>query len=253
MRRRVLIQGVASALLAGASVAPAMAAPRVRFILCLLGPEGWLPTVARHVQAYGHGFSLDREFSTQTADERMSTTFTASWDRVPPTHTDDDHQAVRAHRSVAYVLSQDLTADTSAGIAARALGLIDTLFVNGALACKCDSAGVAHGAKRWRTLAAGMPPADRHQRGAILYRAFVRRPLSDEGVLYSCGMHLLGCPDIEYLGPRNELAATALIDDAAKAVLDGDTGGLPHSPCTRYQGDFFFDNPYGYLRLEEAR
>lgn len=240
---------------AATSVVPA-APPR--FILGLLGPEGWLPTVARRVEAYGHGFTLDRDYSIETSDERMPTSFAASWDRAPPSHTEQDRNAMRSHGSVAYVLSSDLTQQTSIDTGVRALELIDALFEDGALACKCDTAGVAHGAKRWRTLAArlrGADRSDRRERGAILYRAFVRRPLSDEGILYSCGMHQLGYPDIEYMGMRDELAATDLIDRAAKAVLAGDAGDagdLPHAPCSRYEGDFFFYNPYGYLRIEET-
>lgn len=261
MRRRGLLRWLAATLLPRASAAansiaavasPAGATAQPRFILCLLGPSGWLPKVEQRVAAYGHGFTLDQEFSIETSDERMPTSFAASWDRVPPTHTEADRNTMYTHGSVAYVLSENLAAASSVDTGARALGLIDALFADGALACKCDTAGVAHGAKRWRTLAARLREADQRERGAILYRAFVRRPLSDEGVLYSCGMHLLGCPDIEYLGPRNQLAATALIDRAAKSVLAGAPGDLAHSPCSRYEGDFFFYNPYGYLRVEEA-
>lgn len=264
MHRRRLLKWLAASLLPGSAGAAgniATAATSVepaappRFILCLLGPEGWLSTVARRVEAFGHGFTLDREYSLETSDERMPTSFAASWDRAPPSHTEKDRDAMSTHGSVAYVLSQELTQEASVDTGVRALDLIDALFEDGALACKCDTAGVAHGAKRWRTLAARLRESDRsdrRERGAILYRAFVRRPLSDEGVLYSCGMHQLGYPDIEYLGPRDELAATDLIDRAAKAVLAGDRVDLPHAPCSRYEGDFFFYNPYGYLRIEEA-
>lgn len=258
MHRRGVLQWLAASLLPGArtgvaaGAAPAAPPAPLRYILCLLGPKGWLPTVARRVESYGHGFTLDREYSIETSDERMPTSFAASWDRVPPSYTEDDRAVMLTHESVAYVLSPDLQQQTSVDTGALALGLIDALFADGALACKCDTAGVAHGAKHWRKLAARLRDASGSERGAILYRAFVRRPLSDEGVLYSCGMHQLGCPDIEYLGPRDELAATTLIDRAAKATLNGDTGGLPHLPCTRYKGDFFFDNPYGYLRITEA-
>lgn len=258
MPRRELLKWLAALLpgSAGAAGKVAVAAAPVkaaspRYILCLLGPQDWLPTVARRVEAFGHGFTLDLEYSIATSDERMPSSFAASWDRAPASHTEDDRSAMSAHGSVAYVLSKDLTQASSLDTGKHALGLIDALFDDGALACKCDTAGVAHGMKRWRTLAARSRDADRRERAALLYRAFVRRPLSDEDVLYSCGMHQLGYPDIEYVGLRNELAATDLIDRVAKAVLAGENSGLPHAPCTRYHGDFFFYNPYGYLRVEE--
>lgn len=48
--------------------------------------------------------------------------------------------------------------------------------------------------------------------------------ISDEGILYSCGMHLLACPDIEYIGPRDTLAATARcwrVNGAARPHVGG--------------------------------
>ncbi len=257
MRRRDLLKLIAASTLLPCSVAvssPGVGkeAHVVRYILCFLGPEGWLPTAESRVRAFGHGFTIDQEFSLTHSDDRMPESFAASWDRVPPSWGDADVDAIWAHGSVVYVLSPELQQDTSLATGARALQLVDALFEDGALCCKCDSAGVAHGAKRWRTLASRLRDADRRKSSEVIYRAFVRRPLSDEGIRYSCGMHLLGYPDIEYVGGRGDLAATALIDSTVKAVLDGDAGGLQPLPCDRYEGDFFFFNPYGYLRVDES-
>jgi hypothetical protein len=58
--------------------------------------------------------------------------------------------------------------------------------------------------------------------------------------------------DIDYLGPRDLIAATARIDAAAKSVLGGDNQGLTHTPCVRYSVEEFLYNPYGVLRIDES-
>lgn len=256
MRRRHLLHRFLTLLLgraaAAASANATLPQQRIRYILCLLGPTGWLPTAARRIAEFGQGFTLDREFSLETHDERMPASFGASWNQVPPSHLDADRATLHEHGSVAYVLSPAVRPGHAVATGAQALRLIDELIADGALACKCDSAGIAHGARRWRQLAGRLRAAAPAEHAAILYQAFVRRPISDEGILYSCGMHLLACPDIEYIGPRDTLAATAIIDRTARAVLAGQPLDLPHHRNLRYAGDFFFDNPWGYLRVDET-
>ena len=169
------------------------------------------------------------------------------------TYTDRDLRAIDEHQNLVCVLSQDLRRDNSMATAGAAVELIDALYAAGALACKCETGGVAHGARYWRRYAQRLRSADDAERAQTLYRAFVRRPLDDEGVLYTAGMHSLGFPDIDYLGPRDLLAATALIDAVGRSVLAGDPQGLPHSVCTRYPMDAFLYNPYGVLRIDKSR
>lgn len=231
---------------------PASSVPAVRLILCVLGPADWLPTAARCIRDYGRGFHFDEDYSAEGFDDRMPASFEVSWNRVPNTFDDSDLAAVWEHRSLVYALSEDLRPETSLRAAADAIGLIDRLITAGALACKCETGGVAHGMRHWRRYAARLAEADPVARTEILYRAFVRRPLDDEGVIYTAGMHALGLPDIDYRGGRNLLAATACIDRVGKAVVAGEPPDLPRVPCSRYAVDEFLYNPYGVLLIEDG-
>jgi hypothetical protein len=105
------------------------------------------------------------------------------------------------------------------------------------------------------------------ERADALHRAWVRRPIGADGVLYSCGMHLLGQPDVELAAGGSELAAVLWLDALAvyllaeqppEGVRDGEgfrleAGGqrrlLRHLPCDRYPADDPFHNPHGDWRL----
>src|SRR5437868_3153345 len=102
-----------------------------------------------------------------------------------------------------------------------------------------------------------------------LYRALVKRPISDGLLHYSCGMHLLGAPDIEVdlahdpgpagiAGLIDALALYLLTECRAEEIEDGEgfrsAPGEPrwilgHRPCDRYDEDDIFFNPHGYLRM----
>src|SRR5262249_35815972 len=149
-----------------------------------------------------------------------------------------------------------------------ALKLIAKAFEAGATAAKCESSGLAHGRAHWLELAKDAAKKSPHTRAAALIRAFVCRPISDDAGYYSCGMHLLGEPDVE-LEPSGDavadvelmdlLAIYQLAEKPARGLKDGegfrptDEGPrylLRAKPCTRYSEDDFFFNPYGYWRLE---
>lgn len=109
---------------------------------------------------------------------------------------------------------------------------------------------------------------DKLERAAALYAAWVRRPIRDKQILYSCGMHLLGERDIE-LGPGEHksddlgwmdlLALYLLAEKPGRGLSDGE--GFRQRPngerrtlrlaaCDRYQPDDFAYNPFGYWQLE---
>lgn len=101
----------------------------------------------------------------------------------------------------------------------------------------------------------------------------MKRPIYDGEVLYSCGMHLLGAPEVEIeadedqltedglprlLAHLDTLAIYLLTDPRADEIEDGaglpDDRGLPlwslrTGTCDRYDEDDLFFNPYGYVRL----
>jgi hypothetical protein len=109
--------------------------------------------------------------------------------------------------------------------------------------------------------------------------AYVRLPIADEnGDLYSCGMHLLGKPDfvisagvMPALGEDEgdqvlgvvllfRVFALYLLGECSPGALetgqtfqvDDESPSFPlrHEPCTRYEEDDFFFNPYGQWRFE---
>jgi len=253
-----------------------MAEVTPRHVLCILGAWRSLDKVEAVVtRVGGPGFAVDREFSQLEPDDRMVEAFNASFDRVSPSMTDEDWEAVESHAAVAYVTSPPLRQDLALDISGRALVLIGALLENGGVAAKAESSGIAHGRDRWLELSAQCDPtkkADDHDQRAALYWAWVRRPIEDddEGVYYSCGMHLLGQRDVEIDSSLDVDSAVKWIDllglylvadKPERPVRDGagfrqrESGPrriMRLGPCSRYEEDDFFFNPYGYIRLEEA-
>lgn len=253
----------------GAAVTETNAAILPRQVLCVLGAWRSLDEVDAIV-ASAPGFTLDRDASTLAPDPRMERAFETSADRVTPSMSELDLAAIRDHQAVFYVLSPPLERSAARTSAAEGLALIARLFDAGASAVKCDSAGIAHGQARWRELATLAATGDADERAMALYFAFVRRPLLAEPVYHSCGMHLLGEPDVEIPTSEPILEAVDWIDTLAVYLLtekppEGVEAGhtfrrsekdarrvLETHPCARYAEDHFFHNPYGYLRIIKA-
>lgn len=246
-----------------------------RHVICVLGNWRDLGDVDAIVQQKGFsGFELDREFSQLCPDDRMMDSFDASYDRVSPSMSKKDWNAVRTHGAVAYVLSPPIRKDHAADISGRALLLTAALLRGGGVAAKGEGAGIAHGRARWLELAEEFARAkqdgDTHTEGASLYWAWVRRPLidDDEGVYHSCGMHLLGKRDAEIEASLDladalewmDLLGMYLVGDQPTRPLkdgegfrlkdDGPRRVMRFRPCGRYEDDEFMYNPYGYIRLE---
>jgi hypothetical protein len=125
-----------------------------RHVVCVLGPWKSFDAVTHIVSAVGgEGFRLDDEYSQLEPDDRMAGAFAASADRVDPSIGKADDRAIAKHRAVAYVLSPPLPAADAQARSAKMLAIIGALLADGALAVKAESAGIAHGAARWRDLA----------------------------------------------------------------------------------------------------
>jgi hypothetical protein len=234
-------------------------------VLCAVG-AGWdadrLADVVARTGGDGFGFELEAG-----PDPRMSRAFDVSADRVVPSFTEADHAAVAAHRAVAYVVAPPHTAEQALEFSQRVLTLTAALLHAGAAAVKHESSGIAHGRDRWLSLASSAGAArDAMALAPVLYLAFVRRPLADGLLFYTCGMHLLGEADIELTAADDDdgldwmdaLAGYLLIERGSGGIDEGDTFGfaadsprrvLRHRPCTRYPPDDLCHNPYGYWRL----
>jgi hypothetical protein len=168
--------------------------------------------------------------------------------------TETDLAAIEGHTHTLYVIGQG-------GSVERAKLLMQIgarLLRAGGLAVKVESSGVAHSASDWQTLTAAPELS-------ALYFAYVTL-IGDHGRFYSCGMHNLGLPDAIVPG-------TLLPDDAAQLLemfllyllleqpklKNGHTFStapqapryrLQLAPCTFYEADDPFHNPYGMWVLE---
>jgi hypothetical protein len=242
---------------------------KARHVICVLGDWRNFDTVKSLVESFGQGFTFDSEYSKTSADKRMTRAFDVSADRVDPSMTEADLKAIAGHKSVVYVLSAPIDREKSLIVARQTLELIGKLFAAGATAIKNESPGLAHGKARWLALVeraktgAGASASDDATQALI--EATVRRPISAENLLYSCGAHLFGLRDIETVGVKNERDAVKLMDRliamqlkagyaaATPTSIESDSKKpLPVTPSSNahYDDDSFHYNPFGYLRVK---
>ena len=140
-------------------------------------------------------FILDEEFSTTENDDRMPKAFKACYDRVGNTITEADWASIELHTAVAYFIVENIGNDHIQTME-MAMKLIGNLIKEKlAIAIKCDSSGIAHGLSHWLYLSEQLKNANEDEKQSILFKAWVRKPLSDKDYYYSCGMHLFGKPD----------------------------------------------------------
>ena len=231
-----------------------------RHVLCILHHAA---LSVREISGRFPWFEYDAEYSVSQPDARMEKAFLASADRVEPSMTDADWQAIQEHTVVSYVLSPRLTPANSLEVSRQALALIAACLEAGALAVKGESSGIAHGRKRWLQLNAKAAESLE----ASLIRAWVRLPIYSAPVHYCVGMHLLGGTDVEVA--HEQLSEPEIVDTimaflhfllidkpknlasghAFRVSADATRFRMFPSQCTRYEPDDFFYNPYGYWRL----
>jgi hypothetical protein len=243
----------------------------------VLGQWDDFSSVQSIVDSVSPEFSLDLEYSQLEQDSRMKAAFKASLDHNHPTIHGAEWRTIDSHSAVAYILSPPIEKAESESISATALLLVAELLNKGGVAAKSESAGLAHGRERWLELASqyrkGIRDGDAHSASAALYRAWVQRAIHDEDTnsLYSVGMHLLGCRDVEVDDGLEvsdavkwiDLMGLYLVADKPNRTLrEGEGFRLSDSGprriieldnCHRYAEDDFFFNPYGYIRLVESK
>ncbi|MFB9187092.1 hypothetical protein ACFFX1_53980 [Dactylosporangium sucinum] len=231
-----------------------------RHVLCVLGEGLDLDLLAR-IARETPGVDFDPADAASAADPRMARAFRASLTNA--TFEDADWDAVERHDTVAYLLSEPVRRAAAADVAARMLALVARLFEAGATAVKNESSGLTHGRARWLELASTAAEGNPDRRIVALYRAWVKRPIQHDHLVYSCGLHLLGVPDVEVAGgtvddvPAMDAFAGYLLLERP-ALYSGDTfraepgakrWTVEHRADDRYPGDDFFHNPFGIWRL----
>jgi hypothetical protein len=232
-----------------------------KIVLCVLGDGGlrrqWEPIL----QSEG----IEHEWAD--ADGRMPRAFQASAAGYNRSLGGDDLATVAGHSEVLYLLSRNFTAQEAAEVSASFLRLGGRLLEAGAVAMKCESSGIAHSRARWRVLAAASSSAT----SPALLRAYVQMPLLADDDYISCGLHLLGQPDL--------IVSRSLLSDADRVVnlfltfafyllsecpagqfAPGHTFRIDTSSpryrvmweaCAGYAEDDLFFNPFGRWRFAE--
>ncbi|MFC5834464.1 hypothetical protein [Nonomuraea insulae] len=244
-----------------------------RHVLCVLASGLGLSEMERVAAGFG-GFVLDREYSEAEPDPRMPEAFEAGL--AAASFDEADRAAVESHDTVGYLLSAPMMRELAADTSRRLLAATAALLRSGAAAVKNESSGIAHGRDRWLALADRAAGAEDEDLADALVAAWVKRPIYDGQVLYSCGMHLLGAPEVEIevggeppakdelpelVAHLDTLAIYLLTDPRAEEIEDGAgfrmTEDAPRwvlrtGTCDRYDEDDLFFNPYGYVRLTHA-
>jgi hypothetical protein len=268
LSRRTFLTSMGALPMVAAGGAEASAASQVkpRHVLCFLGGEGGNAALSEAVSGaiadFARGFSIDETYSLAKADPHMKRSFGVCWDRVEPNAwTERDEEAVLGHKSVLYVLSPPMTAETSVTASTAALMMIHSVIKAGAIAVKGESAGIAHGLARWQQLIAQAGAALQSDDDLALRRvcrlAFAKRPLSSAKYFESVGFHLVGLPEVyvakSYGSDREAVAVMdEVADDIAKRRLDAVLGErkatLTHK--SSYEWDDFKFNPYGIVLID---
>lgn len=239
-----------------------------RHVLCFLGKDQALlhPPTAVEKTITDFGFEIDRNYSQARPDPHMERSFGVCWDRAyPNAWTEADEAAVAKHKAVLYVLSPRMDQDKAVAYSAAALRIVEEMIDAGATAVKGESAGVAHGLKRWRQLAADCKAAAQTSKGLAMTPAmsracrlaFAKRPLGGDGYNESVGFHLVGLPEVYVAKARgSDRDAVKLMDEIADemaergvdATLKARKLGLPSA--SSYASDSFKYNPYGIVKVE---
>ncbi len=233
-----------------------------RHVVCILNnDQGIIRNLCREYP----GFEYDEEYSHSHFQEGMSTAFAASMDCLIPSFLLEDQESIYKHTAVNYVLSPKIQKGSAVHIAQKMLSLVADAFKLGALAIKGESSGIAHGKLRWLELSErSKDPEDQLN---SLYRAWVRLPISDQGKLYSVGMHLIGMKDVEInnsdsaIDDLDMFLLYLVVDRAEPNIKSGQTFSKDNESmvytingidCSRFESDDFFYNPYGVWSLTSS-
>lgn len=260
-----------------------------KLVLCLVGDEKFPEIAEELLQDEEVEFEIQRE-----ADPRMVAAFRAAAALVNPTMDAAELAEIAQHRSVVYVVSGNYGPADAIHYAHEMLALGTQLLEAGAIGMKCESSGIAHSKEHWLKLAAvadeqleiASDEENDDDEAAIsafadfwsaLVQAFVQTPLLTPDDYKTCGLHLLGVPDLimsrdiihelahdeeqhdtEAAGLFLLVALTDLMQDRDEPLEQFDAFRLDdESPefqlrmeeCDDIPADDLFFNPYGRRRL----
>lgn len=241
-----------------------------KLVMCVLGDVNLASQCNQLLKAR----SLEYEWGEH--DSRMVSAFEASACRCDPSLTEEDLVSIGEHSRVLYVLSRNFTAQDGPSVCRDFLDLGQCLLQLGAVALKCESSGIAHGRARWLELSCEATGDDYWM---ALIRGYVQLPIWSGEDFHTCGLHLLGVPDLVVSDDllreahcTNESQGWQAVDlfrEFAHYLLSECNSGRFHSghtfslapstprfrvsweDCTGYEEDDFFFNPFGRWRFSE--
>jgi hypothetical protein len=238
-----------------------VAYPKPRILMCALGPDLATLYAAGRSFAGTTRYIVDEDNSHDGANDNMSMSFGVCWDTVArEVYDDDDEEAVEEHGAAMYMLTEHLEREQTLAAAITAVDLAVHLLDHGATAVKCESAGVAHGQKRWRTLAAELAGArtDPANTARLARIAVTKRPLGGDEFFESLGNHLVGLPEVyvPLQAVSTDREAVRIMDRIGDELVALGTDrvlamhGCALDMSSQYEGGFEFKiNPYGCLKL----
>jgi hypothetical protein len=247
-----------------------------RIVLCVLGDETFPARAAEAVPKAGI------ELEAGPADPRMLGAFRAAASPWEKPLSPLEIAGIAGHRSVVYLVGPAMTAADAPVVALDFLASAAKLFEAGAVAIKSESSGLAHSRQRWLELAAAATgasdtdPEAQYRRWSALFSAHVQYPIAADDSYYTCGMHLLGHPDLivetaaaeRLWGAKGMARSAELLESLALFLLaECPPGTFGHGhrfstgngepsflvlweECTSYEEDDFFFNPFGFWRLQ---
>ena len=177
------------------------------------------------------------EIDIEEADDRMEKAFEASACCITRTLGKEEVSRITTHASVAYALSNEFLLEDCPADAYTFLKVARELIRLGALGIKCESSGISHSLERWTELADKVDSSfsefkatdDEELKDKYLFEfweslfdAYIKYPICAEDLdsHYTCGMHLLGWPEVKvslkemeeaYPDERPDLAAVDLM------------------------------------------
>jgi hypothetical protein len=228
------------------------------------------------------------EYNFEERDTRMESAFLNVESCSRPSLKNNDLQLIADHSLVLYIASSGYPRESAFRASAWFLLFGCKLLEAGAIAMKCESSGIAHSRARWLSIAdvcrrnfSKYPNQNFDNAVAGLYNglfeAFVQYPIASKKDYWSCGMHLLGHPDviisIDLVNKSLAQSDSPLTDIAylfsafcfyilgGSAEIHFESGGTFHAdsefpsfrviwePCDGYAPDDIHFNPYGRWRF----
>jgi|GEM_PF-345196 hypothetical protein len=144
---------------------------------------------------------------------------------------DEELESVSQHKKIVYISTKVKSADKAPETAATLLKTAASVLKTVGVPLKCDSSGIAHSKEAVIEIAEQLRIENSVEFWAALFQTCVQYPINSKTDLYTCGMHILGRPDV------------IISDSLLEAVLDD-------NPAKIQAAAFLFSSFCLYLLIE---